>query len=43
MEAIWFCLVAVMVAGYFVLDGFDIGAGAIHLGVARTDEERRLV
>ena len=43
MEALWFCLVAIMVAGYVVLDGFDIGAGAIHLCVARTDEERRLV
>ena len=43
METIWFCLVAIMVAGYVVLDGFDLGAGAIHLCVARTDEERRRV
>ncbi len=43
MGTIWFCLVALMIAMYVVLDGFDLGAGAIHLFVARTDEERRLV
>ncbi|MGA8036489.1 MAG: cytochrome d ubiquinol oxidase subunit II [Candidatus Acidiferrales bacterium] len=43
METIWFCLVAIMVALYVLLDGFDLGAGAIHLHVARTDEERRQV
>jgi cytochrome bd ubiquinol oxidase subunit II len=43
METIWFCLVALMVAVYVLLDGFDLGAGAIHLIVARTDDERRQV
>jgi cytochrome d ubiquinol oxidase subunit II len=43
METIWFCLVAVMVALYVLLDGFDLGAGAIHFLVAKTDEERRQV
>jgi cytochrome bd ubiquinol oxidase subunit II len=43
METIWFCLVALMIAVYVLLDGFDIGAGAIHLLVARTDAERRQV
>jgi len=43
METIWFCLVAVMIAMYVLLDGFDLGAGAIHFLVARTDEERRQV
>jgi cytochrome bd ubiquinol oxidase subunit II len=28
---------------YVLLDGFDLGAGAIHLFVAKTDEERRQV
>jgi cytochrome d ubiquinol oxidase subunit II len=32
-----------MVAMYVVLDGFDLGAGAAHLLVARTDLERRTV
>ena len=43
METLWFCLVAVMIAGYVVLDGFDLGAGMVHLYVARTDPERRAV
>src|SRR6266849_5636694 len=43
MEAIWFCLVAVMLAGYVVLDGYDIGAGIVHLLVARSDLERRQI
>src|SRR5579871_6541596 len=43
METIWFCLVAVMIAVYVVLDGFDLGAGILHLVVARNDRERRLV
>lgn len=43
METLWFILVAAMLTGYVVLDGFDLGAGALHLVGARTDEERRLV
>jgi cytochrome bd ubiquinol oxidase subunit II len=43
MGIIWFCLVALMIAVYVLLDGFDIGAGAIHLLVAKTDEDRRQI
>ena len=43
METVWFCLVAIMIAAYVVLDGFDLGAGAIHFLVAKTDAERHLV
>ena len=43
LPIVWFCIVAVMVAIYFVLDGFDLGAGIVHLCVARNDEERRTV
>ena len=43
IENVWFCLVAIMIAGYVVLDGFDLGAGIIHLFVARTVEERQIV
>ena len=43
METIWFGLVAVMIALYVVLDGFDLGAGIVHLLVARNDMERRTV
>ena len=43
LETIWFCLVALMIATYVVLDGYDLGAGIIHLFVARSDGERRQV
>lgn len=43
MGTIWFCLVALMLTTYVLLDGFDLGAGAIHLWVAKTDDERRQV
>lgn len=36
----WFLLVAAMLAGYVVLDGFDIGVGMLHLLLARSEEER---
>jgi cytochrome bd ubiquinol oxidase subunit II len=43
MLFVWFWLVAMMITAYVVLDGFDLGAGALHLFIARTDEERRTV
>src|SRR5579859_510498 len=43
METLWFMIVAVMVAAYVVLDGFDLGAGVIYLGAARTADERRRI
>ncbi|HTW59538.1 MAG TPA: cytochrome d ubiquinol oxidase subunit II [Terriglobales bacterium] len=43
METFWFMIVAVMVAAYVVLDGFDLGAGVIYLGAARTPEERHKI
>jgi cytochrome d ubiquinol oxidase subunit II len=43
MVELWFGIVAVMLTLYVVLDGFDLGAGALHLIVARTDAERRQV
>ncbi len=43
METLWFCLVAVMIAAYVVLDGFDLGAGIVYLFVARSDAERKNV
>jgi len=36
-------IVAVMVAAYVVLDGFDLGAGAIYLGAARNAVERQKI
>jgi cytochrome d ubiquinol oxidase subunit II len=43
MHAIWFAILGLMLTAYAVLDGFDFGAGIVHLFVARTDDERRAV
>jgi cytochrome d ubiquinol oxidase subunit II len=43
LPVIWFAIVAGMLTVYVVLDGFDLGAGIVHLGAARTDAERRAV
>lgn len=43
METLWFALAAGMLATYVVMDGFDFGAGGLHLLVARNDRERRQV
>ncbi len=41
MGFIWFWLVAVMIVGYVVLDGFDLGVGVLHLFLTRDERERR--
>ncbi len=38
----WFILIGVLLAGYAVLDGFDLGVGALHLFV-KGDQERRIM
>jgi cytochrome bd ubiquinol oxidase subunit II len=43
MSTLWFILVAFMLTTYVLLDGFDLGAGIIHLIAARTDIERRFI
>ncbi|MBX6765073.1 MAG: cytochrome d ubiquinol oxidase subunit II [Rubrobacteraceae bacterium] len=43
METIWFIVVCFLLISYVVLDGFDLGAGTLHLLVAREDRERRAV
>lgn len=42
LPTVWFVLVGVLFTGYAMLDGFDLGIGALHL-FTRTDEERRLM
>lgn len=41
LNEIWFILFVVVIGGYLVLDGFDMGVGILHLIAARTDPERR--
>ncbi len=41
LNTIWFMLVGVLLTGYAILDGFDLGVGALHL-FTKQDVERRL-
>jgi len=41
LNMIWFVLVSVLLIGYAILDGFDLGVGVLHL-FARSEEERRV-
>jgi cytochrome d ubiquinol oxidase subunit II len=43
MGALWFWIVAAMLAAYVVLDGFDLGAGVLLLFIGRFDAERQQV
>jgi len=42
LNTIWFILVGVLFTGYAILDGFDLGVGALHL-FTNKDEERRMM
>jgi cytochrome bd ubiquinol oxidase subunit II len=41
LQLTWFGLIGVLLAGYAILDGFDLGVGILHL-FARSDRERRV-
>ena len=43
LNTVWFALFAVIIAGYLILDGFDLGCGILHPFVAKSDTERRIV
>jgi cytochrome bd ubiquinol oxidase subunit II len=40
IHAIWFAVIGLMLTVYALLDGFDLGVGALHLLVGRTEDER---
>ena len=42
LPIVWFVVVAFFWTGFFVLEGFDFGVGALHTLVGRTDVERRV-
>ena len=42
LNTVWFILVGVLLAGYAILDGFDLGVGALHL-FTRGDHDRRIM
>ena len=42
LNTIWFALFVLIIAGYLILDGFDLGVGILHMFVAKDDQERRI-
>ena len=40
---LWYVLFVAIIAGYLILDGFDLGVGMLHPFVAKDDRERRIV
>src|ERR1700756_5565219 len=40
LHTIWFIIIAVFWVGFFVLEGFDFGVGALHMVVGRNDTGR---
>jgi len=42
LNLLWYLLVGVLLTGYAILDGFDLGVGTLHL-FARSDRDRRIL
>ncbi len=42
LHTLWFVILAILWVGFFVLEGFDFGVGALHKLVGRTETERRV-
>ena len=43
LAILWFLLIAVLLLGYFILDGFDLGCGVLYPFIAKKDSEKALV
>jgi cytochrome bd ubiquinol oxidase subunit II len=43
LTTVWFSLIAILWAGYFLLEGFDFGVGILLPVLGRDDRERRLL
>ncbi|WP_417295178.1 cytochrome d ubiquinol oxidase subunit II [Ellagibacter isourolithinifaciens] len=43
LQILWFFLIFVLIAGYFVLDGFDLGAGVLYPILAKDETERAYI
>src|SRR6478609_4480345 len=42
LHTIWFVIVSIFWVGFFVLEGFDFGVGALHMLIGKTETERRV-
>ena len=42
-QVIWFWLIALLIGGYFVLDGFDLGVGALYPFISKNEKEKAIL
>ena len=42
LNVVWFILFVIIISGYLIMDGFDLGVGILHMFVAKNDTERRI-
>ena len=40
---LWYFLIFLLIAGYFVLDGFDLGAGVLYPFIAKNETEKAII
>ncbi len=43
MEIFWFIFIMIVLAMFFILDGYDFGAGIIHLFFAKTEKDKKVI
>jgi len=43
LNTVWFILVGILLTGYAILDGFDLGVGSLHLLVKKDKDRRTLI
>ncbi|WP_299800193.1 cytochrome d ubiquinol oxidase subunit II [uncultured Maribacter sp.] len=43
MEIFWYISIAVVLAVFFILDGYDFGTGIIHLFFAKTEKDKEVI
>lgn len=43
MEFFWYIVLIIMLAGYVVLDGYDFGAGIVHLFMAKSENDKKAI
>ncbi|GAB4270179.1 cytochrome d ubiquinol oxidase subunit II [Thermincola ferriacetica] len=43
LNTIWFLLVGILIIGYAILDGFDLGVGSLYYLLGKTEEEKQVL
>jgi len=43
LNTVWFLLVGILIIGYAILDGFDLGVGSLYYLLGKTEEEKRIL